>query len=70
MLIPLQESRFTESHILGELGAVAAGMAPGRTGPEDVTIFKSTGIAIEDVVAASLIYQAALARGVGVTVAM
>ena len=70
VLIPLQEGRFDEAHILGELGDVAAGNVPGRTSPEDVTIFKSTGIAVEDVVAAQLIYQAALARGVGTTVAM
>ena len=70
VLIPLQEGRFAEAHILGELGDVAAGTVPGRTGPQDLTIFKSTGIAVEDVVAARLIYRAALARGVGVTVAM
>jgi alanine dehydrogenase len=70
VLIPLRENRFTEAHIVGELGAVAAGTVPGRTAPEDMTIFKSTGVAVEDVVAARLIYQAALARGVGTFVAM
>lgn len=70
VLIPLREGRFAETHIVGELGEVAAGTVPGRTGPDDITIFKSTGIAVEDVVAARLVYQAALARGMGVSVAM
>ena len=68
VLIPLQEGRFADTHIVGELGAVAAGTLSGRTGPDDITIFKSTGIAVEDVVAAKLVYDRAVARGIGVTV--
>ena len=70
VLIPLREHRFAEDHIVGELGDVASGTKPGRAGPEEVTIFKSTGIAVEDVVAARLVYEAALARGTGVSVSM
>ena len=68
VLIPLREGRFMADHVLGELGQVAAGTLAGRTGPDDITIFKSTGIAIEDVVAAKLVYDRAVATGVGIAV--
>jgi ornithine cyclodeaminase/alanine dehydrogenase-like protein (mu-crystallin family) len=41
--------------VAGEIGAVAAGTLGGRTGPDDVTIFKSLGVAVEDVAAAELV---------------
>ena len=68
VLIPIQEGRLADTHILGEIGAVAAGMLQGRLGPDDVTVFKSTGVAVQDVVAAKLIYERALAAGAGITV--
>jgi ornithine cyclodeaminase/alanine dehydrogenase-like protein (mu-crystallin family) len=70
IIIPVEEGSITNEHILGELGDVAAGTVKGRTGPADITIFKSTGIAVEDVVAARLIYQAALAQGIGTVIEM
>jgi alanine dehydrogenase len=70
VLIPMQEGRIAETHILGELGDVAAGEVPGRVSRDDVTVFKSTGVAVLDVVAAKLVYAAALARGVGIDVGM
>jgi ornithine cyclodeaminase/alanine dehydrogenase-like protein (mu-crystallin family) len=48
-----------------ELGAVVVGTAPGRTGPADVTLFKSVGLAIEDVVTAARVYEAAKEKGAG-----
>lgn len=68
VLIPLQEGLFSKEHVLGEIGEVAAGTLRGRLGHEDVTVFKSTGIAVQDVVAANLIYERALERGVGIAV--
>ncbi|CAE6737905.1 ornithine cyclodeaminase family protein [Paraburkholderia aspalathi] len=65
ILIPIKEGRVDESHVLGEIGEVIAGTAAGRMNAEDVTIFKSTGIAVEDVVAAKIVYDAALAKGIG-----
>jgi ornithine cyclodeaminase len=70
VLIPIDEGCITTAHILGELGDVAAGTVEGRTAPTDITIFKSTGIAVEDVVAAKLIYEDALARGIGTVIEM
>lgn len=48
-----------------ELGQVIVGRYPVRKQPQDVTLFKSLGIAIEDVVTASKLYQKAVAEGVG-----
>jgi ornithine cyclodeaminase/alanine dehydrogenase-like protein (mu-crystallin family) len=47
-------------HIFAELGEVVAGTKPGRTSPEEITLFKSLGQAVEDVVAADLVYRKAL----------
>jgi len=47
------------------LADVVAGNAPGRTSAEEITIFKSLGIAIEDVACAGLVYERALARKAG-----
>lgn len=46
--------------VVAELGELISNPALGRTGPEEVTLFKSVGLAIEDVTAADLVYQAAL----------
>jgi ornithine cyclodeaminase/alanine dehydrogenase-like protein (mu-crystallin family) len=51
-----------------ELGAVLVGTAAGRSGPRDVTLFKSVGLAIEDVVTAAAVYEAARKQGVGRTI--
>jgi ornithine cyclodeaminase/alanine dehydrogenase-like protein (mu-crystallin family) len=48
-----------------ELGAVVVGKAPGRGGPTEVTLFKSVGLAIEDVATAARVYEAARGQGVG-----
>ncbi len=43
-----------------EIGAVVSGAAPGRTSPEEITLFKSVGVAVEDAVSADLVYRAAI----------
>jgi alanine dehydrogenase len=65
VLIPMKEGAFDDMHIAGELGELAAGAVTGRTSPEQVTIFKSLGIAVEDVAAAHLAYVKAAERGLG-----
>jgi ornithine cyclodeaminase len=57
-LIPLREGRIGPGHVRAELGAVLRGRHPGRSGPGALTVFKSLGIAAEDLAAA----QAAVAR--------
>jgi ornithine cyclodeaminase/alanine dehydrogenase-like protein (mu-crystallin family) len=56
-----------EDHIAGEVGAVLSGAAQGRRSAEDVTLFKSLGMAAEDLAAARLILNRAAERGLGVT---
>jgi alanine dehydrogenase len=48
-----------------ELGEVVLGSRPGRTTTDEITIYKSMGHAMEDVVTAALVYQAAMAEGLG-----
>jgi alanine dehydrogenase len=65
VVMAIAEGLFRESHIVGELGEVVLGTVEGRRWPHDVTIFKSLGLAVEDVTAADLVYQRALAQDVG-----
>lgn len=68
VLIPIGEGLISEAHILGEIGEVAAGVVAGRDGPDEVTVFKSTGIALEDVIAAKIVFERAKAAGMGLDV--
>ena len=56
-LIPRQEGLITESAVKAEIGEVLTGARPGRTHPDDITLFKSLGIAAEDLYAAWHIYR-------------
>ena len=53
---------------MDELGAVVCGTAPGRTRPDEITLFKSNGLAIQDVAVASKVLERARAGGVGVEI--
>lgn len=55
---------------VAELGEVLAGTRPGRRSESEVILYKSTGLAAEDAVAARLVYARALAEGVGTEVAI
>jgi ornithine cyclodeaminase len=61
----MAEGRFTQSHVRGELGEVVLGRVQGRASAADVTIFKSLGMAVEDVVAADLVLRRAVEAGAG-----
>jgi ornithine cyclodeaminase len=66
VVMGIQEGRFTAQHIVAELGELLQpGATSGRTSDTDVTIFKSLGLAVEDVTAADLAYRRATERGVG-----
>ena len=62
------EGAIGDDHIVGELGELVTGAVPGRTSPEEVTVFRSMGIAVEDLAAAQTIHRRAIERGVGVIV--
>jgi len=55
----------TENHVLGEIGDVLNGVASGRTGHDDVTVYKSLGIAVQDLAAAYVIYERARRDEIG-----
>ena len=65
IVMGIAEGRFTDAHVIGELGSVVMGGAPGRVTDGDITIFKSLGMAVEDVVAADLVYRRAVESGAG-----
>ncbi len=68
LLIPLKQGLLAETDIWGEIGQVAAGVVPGRMSAEEVTFFKSVGVAVQDVAVAGLILRRAVERGLGVEV--
>ena len=64
-LIPKKEGIIDDQHIQGELGEILAGRIAGRQSEEEITLFKSLGLAVEDIAAAHLVYQKALQQGLG-----
>jgi ornithine cyclodeaminase/alanine dehydrogenase-like protein (mu-crystallin family) len=68
ILLAIQDGLISPGHVHAELGEVAAGVKPGRQHAGEVTLFKSLGLAIEDVVSAGLAYRRALAAGRGMLV--
>ena len=64
-LIPRDEGAIGDAHILGELGSLVEGTVHGRERDDDRTLFKSLGLAVEDVAAARFIHERALADGSG-----
>jgi len=66
--LALAEHGLGEDHIVGELGELLAGKVDGRTSDDGLTVFKSMGIAVEDLASAQLCVARARERGVGVEV--
>jgi ornithine cyclodeaminase/alanine dehydrogenase-like protein (mu-crystallin family) len=62
LLIPLKEGAIPQDHVAAELHEVVSGKKQGRRGPEEITIFKSVGCALEDLVAAELLLAAHAAQ--------
>lgn len=67
-LIPKREGAFGDDHIAGELGDVLIGTLAGRRTPDEITLYKSLGIAVEDLAAAVHVHERAIATGSGVVV--
>jgi ornithine cyclodeaminase/alanine dehydrogenase-like protein (mu-crystallin family) len=65
LLIPTAEGAIGADHVLGEIGEVLTGRVAGRRAPEDVTLFKSLGLAVEDLAAAHHVYRRAREVGAG-----
>ncbi len=65
ILMAIGDGMIDEGHIAGTLGEVIIGQVPGRTDDDQITIFGSLGLGLEDVAAAAHVYAAALADGSG-----
>jgi alanine dehydrogenase len=65
LIIPIAEGAIRESHVVGELGEVVLEQVPGRLAHTDVTVFKSLGMAVEDIVAAHLVLRRAREARIG-----
>jgi alanine dehydrogenase len=69
VVLGIHEGRFTAEHIVAEIGELVNGTA-GRQSDTEVTVFKSLGLAVEDVTAADLAYRRAITRGVGTVLSL
>lgn len=64
----IRDSVITEDHIHTEIGNLVSGATTGRTFPDQITLYKSVGVAVQDAAAASVVLRAAQAAGVGVDI--
>ena len=70
IMIPIAECAITKDHIHADLGEIVTGTKPGRGAPDQITLFKSNGLAIQDAATARLIYDRAREAGIGTEVDM
>ncbi|HDR7655091.1 MULTISPECIES: ornithine cyclodeaminase family protein [Bacillus] len=63
--VPIQEGLFGASNIYAELGQIISGERAGRENDEEITVFKSVGLAVVDIIVAKYLYEKAVERGVG-----
>ncbi len=68
IILPVKEGVIDESHFYGELGDVIIGKVESRINDEEITIFKSNGLAIQDVATAKLIYDKAIETNTGTNI--
>ena len=68
LIIPIQEGLITADDIYAELGEIAAGIKPGRESPDEITLFKSVGNAVQDVSVARAVLTQAETLGLGIEV--
>ncbi len=70
LVIPMQEGVIGPDHVAGELAELVTGGITGRRTPQEITLFKSVGLALQDAVTAALVYRRAVAQGIGQEVAV
>jgi len=68
VMIPISEGAIDKSHLKAELGEIITGRKPGRASDREITLFKSNGLAIQDAATAKLVYDRAVAAGIGTNV--
>jgi ornithine cyclodeaminase len=67
---PIRDGAITAAHIHAEIGELVSGDRPGRSSEEQITLYKSVGVAVQDTAAAALVLALARRRGAGVQVAI
>ena len=65
LLWPIRDGIIEENHIHTEIGEIVSGLARGRTSPDQITLYKSVGVAVQDAAAAALVLEAARDHGRG-----
>jgi alanine dehydrogenase len=63
--VPLSKGELVKEDVDAEIGEIAAGTKPGRMSDDEITVFCSTGLAVQDCLTAKLVYEAANREGVG-----
>jgi alanine dehydrogenase len=66
--VPITRGIYSQHEVYGTLGELVTGKKSGRTDDRQITIFDSTGVAIEDIAVAHLLYTSAREKGIGLTV--
>jgi ornithine cyclodeaminase len=70
IIIPISEGLIDEGHVHGELGQVVSNDIPGRESAEEITFFKSVGVAVQDAAAVNAVLRAAEKKGLGTMVTL
>jgi ornithine cyclodeaminase/alanine dehydrogenase-like protein (mu-crystallin family) len=70
LIIPIQQGRYAADRIAAELGEIVSGRQPGRADATEITLFKSVGVAIQDLVAAQHVLAGALKQDLGTSVTL
>jgi ornithine cyclodeaminase len=68
LMIPIAAGEMTADAIHAGLGEIITGAKPGRTSDDEITFFKSVGLAVQDIATAARVYELARAQGVGVEI--
>ncbi|WP_086870543.1 ornithine cyclodeaminase family protein, partial [Streptomyces viridochromogenes] len=65
LLAPIRDGLITAEHVHAELGELIVGDKPGRTAPDQITLYKSVGVAVQDAAATALVVASARERSIG-----
>ncbi|MEU0786075.1 ornithine cyclodeaminase family protein [Streptomyces sp. NPDC006173] len=65
LLAPIRDGLITAEHVHAELGELISGSKPGRTTPDQITLYKSVGVAVQDAAAAALVVASAHEQSIG-----
>ena len=68
LVIPMNAGEWSADKVVGEVGEILLGKLEGRKTAEEITMFETVGIAVEDLASAYLIYQKAKEQGIGLEV--